>query len=153
MVIKKSKSKFMMIGGNGGTMNNSIGAITIQNCEQYTYLGAIFMQDCGVKSATTAHYKHKFTLVLKFISFMEKCWFSDFPFWIKRIVFDAAVLSALLHNAESWFCHTLNYIESAMSLIKSLLFVRKTTPKNICLVDSGYPSVSAKIRTMQKRFV
>ncbi len=37
-------------------------------------------------------------------------------------------------------------------MVKALLGVRKSTPKDICLTELGLPTVSGRIRATQKRF-
>lgn len=152
MVINPSKTKFMVIGAD--PKSNPVlkyGGLTVSNCEIYTYLGAVFTQDGKVKSAIDAHYLEKSKHVQKFISFISKN--IDFPFWIKHKVFDAALMSALLYSAEAWLAKDIAHIETAyMTLVKTLLGVRKTTANAICRVELGIPTLSAKVRKIQKDF-
>ena len=69
-------------------------------CTSYVYLGSPFTSDGSVSSALKLHAKTKMGHVLKFISFVSKN--NDIPFVVKRRVFDAALMSALLYGCESW---------------------------------------------------
>ena len=39
-----------------------------------------------------------------------------------------------------------------MSLVKSLLGVRISTPNDLCLIELGYPTVKGRIQQAQSRF-
>ena len=71
MVINSKKTKFMVINGADRDKEPIVlRDITIENCDQYTYLGAVFRQDGKTSSAINAHCQAKASQVLKFQSFM-----------------------------------------------------------------------------------
>ena len=73
---------------------------------------------------------------------------------VKKKVFEAALLTAVLYSCESWLSRSLAHVQSLyMTLVKVLLGVRKTTPNNLCLIELGYPTVAGRIRTMQSKLV
>ena len=153
MVINASKNKFQVV--NGDTDSRSalcIGDTLIQNCSSYIDLGAVFSQDGSIETATKIHCQGKEKHVLKFIAFITKN--TDCPFWVKKKVFEAALLTAVLYSCESWLSRSLAHVQSLyMTLVKVLLGVRKTTPNGLCLIELGYPTVAGRIRTMQSKLV
>ncbi len=58
------------------------------------YLGSPFTSDGSVSPAIKVHAQNKLCQVLKFMSFIRKN--NDTPFIVKRRLFDAALISALL---------------------------------------------------------
>ena len=76
------------------------------------------------------------------------------PFVVKKKVLDACFSATLLYGCEGWLgvkpSPELNAFY--MKSIKLLLGVRQSTSNKICLVESGYPSLEACIRTRQKAF-
>ncbi len=53
-----------------------------------------------MSSAVKLHAKNILCHVLKFVSFLQKN--NDIPFIVKRRVFDAALVSSLVYDCESW---------------------------------------------------
>ena len=103
------------------------------------------------KWSIIAHYQEKSKHVLKFISFIQKN--IDFPFWVKKKVFDTALMSAILYSAEALLTKDIAHLEPAyMTWVKTLLGVRRTTNNIICRIELGVPSLSAKVRKIQKEF-
>ena len=81
---------------------------------------------------------------LKFISFVNKN--NDIPFIVKKKVFDAALMSAILYGCESWMNGDLKPIDILYKwCIKQLLGVRKTTSNDICLIELGLPPLRALV--------
>ena len=72
---------------------------------------------------------------------------------VKKRVFDAALMSAILYGSESWLAasavKTANPVY--LSCVKNLLGVRKTTPNELCLVETGLPSLREKLCEAQRR--
>ena len=152
MVLNETKTKFMAINGTPEDRQPlSTRDITVQNCDRYTYLGSTFTQDGKIHAAVKAHCKDKASHILKFQSFIKKnC---DFPFWVKRKVLEAALLSSIFYGCESWLCKQVNEPQHLyMSAMKSLLSVRRTTPNDMCLIELGYPSATGYIRNCQGNF-
>jgi hypothetical protein len=88
--------------------------------------------------------------VIKFGAFVRKnC---DFPFVVKRKVFDAALMSAILYSCESWLTYSLTHARTLyMSAVKSLLGVRKTTSNDLCLVELGIPPIETLVQDCQRK--
>ncbi len=63
-------------------------------CDSYMYLGSIFICDGSVSSAVASHARCKTAHVLKSVSFLQKN--RDVPFYVKKRVFEAAVMSTML---------------------------------------------------------
>ena len=152
MSINISKTKFMVINGDGGDQRPIISnGTTVKYCRYYLYLGAYITDDGNYKSAIDLHVKDKKKHLLKYISFLQKnC---DFPFTIKRRVAEACLFSTILYSCESWCCASFGKLEYLyMSIIKTLLSVRQTTCNNLCLVECGMPSLKAFIRQRQYKY-
>ena len=89
--------------------------------------------------------------VLKFKSFINKN--NDVPFIIKKKIFDAALMSAMLYGCESWLSGDLKPMEKLYKwCIKQLLGVRRTTNNDICLVELGLPPLRALVKAKQRKF-
>ena len=64
------------------------------------------------------------------------------------------LLSSILYGCEAWLGASLKPMESAYrTLIKVLLGVRPTTTINLCLVELGMPSLGAREKAAQRKFV
>ena len=97
MKINVSKTKFFVINGSAGDMRPIyVNGMVIEKCDRYIYLGSSFTSDGLVTSAVKDHVKSKLCHVLNFVSFVRKN--NIVPFIVKRRVFDAALMSALLYG-------------------------------------------------------
>lgn len=155
MVMNDKKTKFMVINGDHEDrrdMEFAQDELSIQNCESYTYLGAIFTQDGSCTTSVRQQMVSKQPQVLKFAAFVSKnC---DFPFWVKLKVMDAALLTSVLYGCEAWICNSATAATTCYrSIVKTLLGVRQTTPNDLVLVELGLPSLATKVATVQKRLV
>ena len=108
-----------------------VSDLTVENCTTYMYLGVIFTQDGKVESSVKlSKQKH----VTKFAAFVAKN--SDFPFWVKRKVLGAALMSTILYGCESWLGSGMNVTQSVYNTaLKTLLGVRQTTPNDLVLLE------------------
>ena len=87
----------------------------------------------------------------KFIAFLNKN--SDLPFIIKKRVFDACLMLAMLYGCESWVNGDLKPINKMYNwALKHLLGVRRTTCNDVCYLESGYPPLNALIKSKQRKF-
>lgn len=85
-----------------------------------------------------AHADAKMVHVNKFISFLKKN--NDVPFTVKRRIFDAALMSAILYGCESWLNADLKPIVKLYNwALKQLLGVRMTTCNDVCYLEAGCP--------------
>ena len=152
MVVNEKKTKLMVI--HGSVIDKEpivINALTIKHCDLYTYLGSPFTSDGSTSSAVKAHAQEKIAHYFKFISFLEKnC---DLPFIIKKRVFDACLLSALLYGCESWLDGDLKPMCKLYHwALKQMLGVRYTTCNDLCYVESGYAPLKAIVKARQRKF-
>ena len=152
MRINQDKTKFMVINGNSGSRAPIvIDNEQVDNCGSYVYLGAVFTQDAKIESVLAIYCKDKYKHVLKFFAFVAKN--GNFPLWVKKKVLEAAIVSAILYSCESWLSNSVKVIGRLyMSLVKSLLGVRISTPNDLCLIELGYPTVKGRIQQAQSRF-
>ena len=52
MVVNPSKTKLMVINGVSGDKAPLVSRdLTVENCDSYTYLGAVFIQDGSIKAS------------------------------------------------------------------------------------------------------
>ena len=153
MIINESKTKFMVLNGDAqDKMNIVSNNLVIKICEFYIYLGAVFSATGKISPSLEKHAEEKYCHILKFVSFVKKN--SLFPFWIKKKVLDAALLSAILYSAESWLTNNYGPIKAMyFSAIKNLLGVRRTTANDLCLMELGMPSIDGFVKNSQYRFL
>ena len=84
-------------------------------------------------------------------SFLHKN--NDIPFIVKKRVFDAALMSAILYGCESWLNADLRPVVKLYDWgLKLLLGVRKTTCNDICYTELGYPPLQDLVRSRQRKF-
>ena len=90
--------------------------------------------------------------VIKCYSFLNRN--PDLPFVMKKRLAEACVMSTLLCGCKTWFCTTYGNLERLyMRIIKALLSVRDTTCTELCLFESGMPSLKARINVKRKTFL
>lgn len=153
MKVNELKTKFFVVGGSAEDMQPlRVAGLEVQHCRQYTYLGATFTADGSVHQAVRVHANTKAAHVAKFVSFIKKN--NDVPFIIKKRVFDAALMSAVLYGCESWLNADLRPISKIYNwALKTMLDVRMTTCSDLCYIESGYPPVHCLIRKKQRTFL
>ena len=101
MIINENKTKLMVINGNNVDREPIIvNNLTIKHCDKYIYLGSPFTADGSIATAIKVHAQEKMAHFNKFISFLHKN--NHLPFVIKKRVFDACMVSAILYGCESW---------------------------------------------------
>ena len=116
------------------------------------YLGSSFTSYGLVSSAIKLHANTKMCQALKYVSFSKKN--NDIPFFIKKKVFDAALMSSLLYGCETWLEGDVQPVNKLyMMCLKHLLGVRSNITNNLCLVELGYPTVKALIKARQRKFL
>ena len=94
MKINKSKTKLFT---NCGNLRDSK---LLRLSEYIIYLGFPFTWDGSASSAVKVHANTKMVHVNKFVSFLKKN--NDIPFRVKKRIFDAVLISAILYGCESW---------------------------------------------------
>ena len=96
MIVNEEKTKFFVINGTqNDLMPLQVDGLTVTSCTSYVYLGSPFTCDGSVSSAIKMHARIKMGHVIKYVSFVKKN--NDVPFIVKRRVFEAALMSALLY--------------------------------------------------------
>ena len=121
----------------------------VEWCDSYTYLGSIFTCDGSVSSAVSNYAKTAHALT--FVSFLQKN--RDVPFYVKRRVFDAAVMSTMLYGCESWLEGNIKPIEKLYNwYIKQLLGVRLSTYSDFSYVELGLPPIKYLVKAKQRNF-
>lgn len=89
--------------------------------------------------------------ILKFVAFVKKN--SDAPYRIKRMVFDAVILSNLMYGSEVWLHDSAKHGEKTyMMAIKTLLGVRATTTNNVRLMELELPSLVRRFAIAKESF-
>ena len=101
MKVNVSKTKFMVINGTVEDKNDLIVQdMCVKFCEYYVYLGSPFSSDGLNSSSIKINANIRMCQALKFVSFCHKN--NDIPFYIKKKVFHAAVMSSILYGCETW---------------------------------------------------
>lgn len=154
MVVNEKKTKFMVINGNDDDYEElQNDRICIGNCDHYTYLGCIFTQNGNLNGAVKKQCESKLCHVAKYEAFVNR--HPDAPFTVKEEVLTAALLSAILYGVESWLSPSAINIAKPMYMqcIRILLGVRKTTAGDLCLVETGLPTLAERAKAAQKRTI
>ena len=152
MKINQSKTKFFVICGKlGDSEPLRVDELVVDYCNQYIYLGSPFTSDGSPSSAVRAHACIKIAHVNKYDSFLKKN--NDIPFIVKKRIFDAALMSAILYGCESWLNADLRPVMKLYHLsLKQLLGVRGTTCNDLCYLELGYPPLKDLVRSKQRKF-
>ena len=97
MRVNCSKTKFMVINSKEHDNSDLVaGNLIVKMCDHYIYLGSPFTADGLVSSAIKIHANSKMCQALKYVSFCNKN--NDVPFYIKKKIFDADLMSRLLYG-------------------------------------------------------
>ncbi len=152
MKVNEAKTKFFVVGGNAADMEPlHVAGLEVLRCQQYSYLGATFTADGSVHQAVRTHALAKAAHVSKFVSFLKKN--NDVPFQVKKRVFDAALMSAILYGCESWLNADLKPIVKLYNwALKTLLDVRMTTCNDVCYIESGNPPINTVIKKKLRKY-
>ena len=153
MEINQSKTKFFVINGKEGDFEPLVvNELSVDYCSQYVYLGSLFTSDGSISAAVRAHANAKMPHVLKFVSFINKN--NDIPFFVKKRVFEAALMSSLVYGCESWLGADLKpMIKLYNWCIKKLLGVRKFTCNDVCYIESGFLPLPDIVKHKQHSFL
>ena len=128
-----------------------IDNIEVNICSKHVYLGSISTSGGSVSDNINSHADSKVCHILKFISFIKKN--NDIPFYVKRKVFDAALMSSVLYGCESWLSGDLKPVIKLYHWgLKQLLGVRSTTCNDLCYVEAGYPPLKDLVKNKQHIF-
>ena len=154
MIINESKTKFMVVNGKEEDRQQlEVDAVKIDNCEKYCYLGCIFTQDAKIKSAIKEQCNMKMAHVIKYEAFVRRN--PTAPYEVKEKVFTAALTTALFYGIDSWLNLAALDVARPMytACVRSLLGVRKTTAGDLCLIEAGFPTLTAYAKNTQKRTI
>ena len=153
MKVNHTKTKFFVVNGSNVEKESLlVDDLVVEWCDKYVYLGSPFTADVSFSSsAVRAHATPNIPHVLKFVSFLKKN--NDIPFFVKRRVLDAALMSALLYGCESWLTADLKPITSLYNrCLKELLGVRRSTCNEVCYIEAGYPPLQQIVMNKQHIF-
>lgn len=122
----KTNSFFLVCGKLGDSEPLRVNELVVDHCDQFIYLRSPFTSDGSPFSAVRAQASIKMAHVNKFASFLKKN--NDIPLIVKKRMFDAALLSAIMHGCESWLSADLRPVMKLYHVsLKQLLGVRGTT--------------------------
>ena len=158
MVINEDKTQFMAFVTTVPGERKPIvlklhhGVVWVRHCSEYKYLGAIFTSDGKLSSSLDKHCVAKQKDINKLVIFLE--YNKNAPFKVKKTVVEACFNASFLYGCEAWLGAkpTADMKSMYMKAIKMLLGVRHSTPNELCLIESGYPSLEAAIHQRQHRF-
>ena len=108
--------------------------------------------DVNYRTSINLYVNDKEKHYLKYISFLDKN--PDLPFTIKKKVDVACIFSSIMYGCETWFTSDYKKLDTLyMGIIKALLSEKKTTCNDLCLIESGIPSLKAAIQDKQYRYL
>ena len=155
MVLNEDKTKYMSFNSNTKhpiLLQTHAGLVKVKQCTEYTYLGCVITSDGKISTSIAKHVASRGKALNKLIRFLDKN--ENAPFIVKKKVLDACFYTSLLYGCESWLDDKVSpdlehlYIKG----LKSLLGVRSQTPTDVVLLETGYPSLRAMIKSRQKIF-
>ena len=157
MIINGDKTEFMAfcspdVEKQPITFRLKHGIVNVTHCKEYTYLGAIFTSDGLLKSSLERHAAQREKDLNKLTIFLQRN--TNAPYMVKKAVVDACFNASLLYGCEAWLGIKPDRSLKSMYIkaIKMLLGVRRSTPNEAVLIESGYPDFEALVRSRQKRF-
>ena len=149
MTINQRKTKFIGINTPDNDPFLTDGLI-IEETSSYVYLGSTIM-NASLSNQIANEIKLRTKHGRKFSSFISA--HRDAPFAVKRKVWDAAVVSAVLYGCETWWTSDIKSAATLyMSTIKQLLGVRSQTSNDLTLMELELPSLSALVKKRQRNF-
>ena len=155
MVINEDKTEYMSFNSSEKQpifLNTHAGTVKVSQCTEYVYLGCIITSDGKISSSVAKHVAARSKSLNKLIRFLDKN--ENAPYSVKKKVVDACFYTSLLYGCEGWLEEKVSpeleklYIKA----IKCLLGVRSQTTTDVVLLESGYPSIRALIKSRQKSF-
>ena len=155
MVINEEKTQYMSFNSSEKqpiVLNTHAGTVTVLQCSEYIYLGCVITSDGKISSSVSKHVSTRGKATNKLVRFFDKN--ENAPFPVKKTVTDACFYTSLLYGCESWLEEKVSPDLEQLYLkgVKCLLGVRPSTPTDIVLLESGYPSLRALIKSQQKTF-
>ena len=153
MIINTKKTKYFIINGSKSDKTNlELEGISVGYSSRYLYLGAWFTESGRMSDIITLHEKDNQKAVNKFSIFCAAN--TNMPFKYKRLVFDAAVTSALLYSSESWLTESTRSIRTQYNqLIRCLLGVRNNTCIDMCMIEAGIPPLQHVITKRRCKYL
>ena len=140
MKVNVSKTKFIVINGKEEDKQDLIvDNMCVKICSHYVYLGAPFSNVGTTSASIKVNANIRMCQALKFVSFCQKN--NDVPFFVKKKIYHAALMSSILYGCESWFNGNIKPMENLYNMcIKHLLGVRKTTNTNLKHGRARFPT-------------
>ena len=150
MTINFKKTNFLSINADDQSPF-AIRGMTIYPTNKYIYLGSPITGG-SISDQIQEHLHEKKKHSRKFSSFLAKN--ADAPFHVKRLIWDAALMSSLLYGCESWFSKNLNKVEAEYMLtLKQLLGVRLQTCHDLCRAEIDAPMAQSLVISRQQTFL
>ena len=155
MVVNELKTQFMVINHTEADKLDILARpdLIIKYTNKYVYLGAYITDDGNMLSVMREQAIIKNPHHLKFQAFTKKN--SNAPFYIKRQVFMACILTTLLYSCEVWLTNSAEkHIRKIyLSCIRALLGVRTSTDVDLCLHETRMPSIEALVYDIQRKYL
>ena len=154
MLVNELKTKFMVINHSEEDKAAIVARpnLIIKYTEKYVYLGATITDDGNMLSVMKEHAAMKNAHLLKFTAFNKKN--ENAPFYTKRQVFRACILSTVLYSCEGWCTNNIDKSirKIYMTCIRSLLGVRISTDVDLCLHEIMMPSIEVLVHETQRKY-
>ena len=150
--LETSKSHFIVINGNKedrSPLPTSSGYIL--HCDHLSLLGSHLSASGAILNDLKLHYESRFMACIKFYNFLKANKLA--PMAIKLKVLKSCVTSNILYNCETFGNNIPHELKKCyVSLIKSALGVRNSTPNDIILIECGLLPLEALVYGRQLVF-
>ena len=150
--LQLSKCAMMCINGNLHDQEPLCVEDTIlKSVESECYLGSVITNSCNLNKDVEADIKQRQVSIVKFFAFLRTN--INAPVQVKLKVLEACVVSALLHNAETWADSNIERLEvSHRKMLKAIMGVRSTTCSELLYVELEVISIKTYVMIKQWKF-
>ena len=153
--IKLQLTKCAMMCVNSDDVSDSepitVDGVTLRSEKSEVYLGSVITNSFKLSDDVEADIKHRQINVIKFFAFIRTN--VNAPVSIKLIGLQACVLTAILHNAETWANSNVDRLEVIhRRMLKSILGVRTTTCSEFLYIELGVTSMRTQLMIKQWKF-
>ena len=150
--LQLNKCEFIVINGDENDKRDFVLPYgVVKHVDYVTLLGSQLAESGNLEDDLNYHMKNRYQAVSKFYNFIRTNKLA--PSSVKLKVLNACVVTALLHNCETFGNKLPRDLESLYhTLIKTCLNVRRNTPNDLVIIESGMLNIRAMVQSRQYNF-